>query len=253
MKNIFCLFLLIFGGVTAQAQTILQPDLKVEYSFFDRFHEIKLQTTLVMNDHESISYTNMSQASSDSRKEKMKNGMTKFVSGVKFADRFVHILKDEDQLIQYRDFKGDSLAISEEIPQLNWHIDAETTKNIGDYQAQKATVDFRGRSYVAWFTPEIPAFFGPWKFTGLPGLILEIEDQTQTYQWVVKNIKTQDLSGIKIAYKHPKKISLKEYVNKVDVHSRGLSAKLQSRAPEGVKVNSKPGRHSIKELTYEWE
>src|SRR5690625_1098619 len=255
MEKTFLLFFFVFGGFIVRAQTPFQPDLKVEYSCFDRCHEAKLHTTLVMNARESIRHTDMSQASSDARKEKMNNGMTKIISAVGFADRFIHILKDEDTLIQYRDFKGDSLAISENIPKLNWHIDAATTKKIGAYKAQKATVKFRGRTYRAWFTPEIPAFFGPWKFTGLPGLILEIEDQTQTYQWVVTHIETRDrdLSGIKISYENPAKMSLKEYVDKVDRYNKQQAARLQSRAPEGVKVNHKPERHSIKELVYEWE
>lgn len=64
---------------------------------------------------------------------------------------------------------------SEELGQLVWEIGMEQ-KEINGYQAQKATTKFAGRDYVAWFTPEIPAPDGPYKFNGLPGLILEIRD-----------------------------------------------------------------------------
>jgi len=45
---------------------------------------------------------------------------------------------------------------------------------ISDYNVTKAKVEFRGRKYEAWFSEEIPINAGPWKFFGLPGLILEV-------------------------------------------------------------------------------
>ncbi|MCP9198905.1 GLPGLI family protein [Gramella sp. GC03-9] len=61
----------------------------------------------------------------------------------------------------------------------DWSIENET-KKIKDYQVQKATTSFAGRDYIAWFTPEIPIADGPYKFNGLPRLILEIHD-TKNY------------------------------------------------------------------------
>lgn len=46
---------------------------------------------------------------------------------------------------------------------------------------EKATTVFRGRTYEAWFTPDIPVSDGPWKFSGLPGLILEVHDSKNHY------------------------------------------------------------------------
>ena len=47
-------------------------------------------------------------------------------------------------------------------------------------QCQKALGEFRGRKYIAWFTSDIPLSDGPWKFCGLPGLILAVQD-TEAY------------------------------------------------------------------------
>jgi hypothetical protein len=33
--------------------------------------------------------------------------------------------------------------------------------------------NFRGCVYIVWYTPDVPASFGPWKLNGCPGLILE--------------------------------------------------------------------------------
>jgi len=64
--------------------------------------------------------------------------------------------------------------------QFNWQLSNER-KNILSYKCQKATCTFRGRNYVAWFTSEIPIQNGPYKFGGLPGLILEISDDRNHY------------------------------------------------------------------------
>ena len=50
------------------------------------------------------------------------------------------------------------------------------TATILTYHCRKATCHFRGRSYMAWFTMEIPVSEGPWKLCGLPGLIIKAED-----------------------------------------------------------------------------
>jgi len=64
----------------------------------------------------------------------------------------------------------------------NWKIEEET-KLIKEYKAQKATTSFAGRNYVAWFAPEIPISDGPYKFNGLPGLILEIYDTEKDWNF----------------------------------------------------------------------
>lgn len=59
---------------------------------------------------------------------------------------------------------------------IEWEIQRES-KNIKGYLCQKATGHFRGRDYEVWYTNEIPVEFGPWKFNGLPGLIVEVRER----------------------------------------------------------------------------
>jgi GLPGLI family protein len=61
-----------------------------------------------------------------------------------------------------------------------WKILAEKQK-IGDYNAQKAMTSYGGREWIAWFSTEIPIQDGPYKFYGLPGLIVKLEDTTGTH------------------------------------------------------------------------
>jgi len=61
-----------------------------------------------------------------------------------------------------------------------WKILSEKQK-VGEYNAQKATTSFGGREWTAWFTSDIPFQDGPYKFYGLPGLIVKIEDATGSH------------------------------------------------------------------------
>lgn len=62
----------------------------------------------------------------------------------------------------------------------NWTITPDK-KKIGKYDVQKATTNFGGRTWEAWFASELPLVYGPYKFCGLPGLILEIRDTKENY------------------------------------------------------------------------
>ena len=96
----------------------------------------------------------------------------------------------------------------------NWEI-AEDTLNILGYTCQKATCTFRGRNYIAWFTTDIPISNGPWKFTGLPGLILNIADAQNHYIFECSGIEIpKDKLPIEIEKRNYAKVSKKEF-NKV--------------------------------------
>lgn len=71
-------------------------------------------------------------------------------------------------------------TIFEEGELMKWNLINET-KIIGKFTCYKATTEFRGREYTAWYTLEIPVPFGPRKFGGLPGLIISISDNSNKF------------------------------------------------------------------------
>lgn len=75
----------------------------------------------------------------------------------------------------YRNF-----LYEEDTPVLKWTIGTERD-TVLSYPCTKATTSFRGRDYIAWFAPDIPVNNGPWKFGGLPGLILKIKDTKDNF------------------------------------------------------------------------
>lgn len=100
------------------------------------------------------------------------------------------------QKILFKDRIGRDLYSYEEDRPLNWKISSETTK-IGDYKVQKATTDFAGRQWTAWFTTDLPYQDGPYKFGGLPGLIVKVEDDKGDYSFdLMKNYKIPEIAAL---------------------------------------------------------
>jgi GLPGLI family protein len=79
------------------------------------------------------------------------------------------------------------IQYSEDVPKQDWKILSET-KDIDGYKCQKATCRFRGRDYEAWFTREILVNEGPWKFNGLPGLIVKVYDTQEHYDFELTSV-----------------------------------------------------------------
>lgn len=80
------------------------------------------------------------------------------------------------------------LRYEEKIQPFGWELGTER-KTILGHECQRATCHWRGRDYVAWFAPDIPIRRGPWKFGGLPGLILKIYDTRHLYTFEAVGIE----------------------------------------------------------------
>ena len=89
------------------------------------------------------------------------------------------------------------LKYKQNLKQIDWEIQPEDKKILG-FKVQKATGFFAGRNYVAWFAPELPFSDGPYKFSGLPGLILEISDSQNQYRFSLTRFQELEKSVSKI-------------------------------------------------------
>lgn len=57
------------------------------------------------------------------------------------------------------------------------------TLTINGFFCRKATASFLGRSWIAWFTPQIVSNDGPWMLWGLPGLIIKATDSDNYFSF----------------------------------------------------------------------
>ena len=118
-----------------------------------------------------------------------------------------------------------------------WKIHPEK-RNIGNYECTKATTEFRGRKYTAWFTNKIPVDYGPWKFHGLPGLILEIYDEEEViamYATAIQlnNAKT-DINEILEEIDLNVEMTYHEFLENRCVDAKEFTKTLESKMPRGT-------------------
>ena len=81
----------------------------------------------------------------------------------------------------------DAFKVTED-RKIAWKI-LPNKQKIGNWETQKATTEFGGRKWAAWFCNDIPIQDGPYKFSGLPGIIVKLEDQTQSHVFNLVGIK----------------------------------------------------------------
>ena len=92
----------------------------------------------------------------------------------------------------YDKFKTVNLLVPDnETPK--WNIEKEFLK-INNINCQKATANYKGRIWEAWFSKDYPVNDGPYKFSGLPGLVVSIKDSENDH--VFNLIQIKKISGI---------------------------------------------------------
>src|SRR5690606_35886422 len=126
----------------------------------------------------------------------------------------------------------------------NWKIENEFKDIIG-YKCQKATAEYRGRTYVAFFTTATPFNNAPWKFANLPGLILEVYSTDKVLEIIANKLEIKNQSTIiENPYEKDLKNSISwndfiaEYKKKHDemLHFRGPNNSTMSIPKEGIEV-----------------
>ncbi|MDR3338730.1 MAG: GLPGLI family protein [Candidatus Symbiothrix sp.] len=101
---------------------------------------------------------------------------------------FKHYPQGKETVTDIASMLHGNFVYEEEMPVFDWKITNET-QEILSYNCQKATCSFRGRMYTAWFTMDIPVDNGPWKFGGLPGLILKISDSKNHFNYECEGLE----------------------------------------------------------------
>lgn len=87
---------------------------------------------------------------------------------------------------------GPILQYSEECPKFKWTLVPESM-TIEGYKASKAIMEYGGRNWTAWYTEEIPVDGGPYKFCGLPGLIVKMSSDDGSYTWTMTGIEKKSV------------------------------------------------------------
>ncbi|MCW1963606.1 GLPGLI family protein [Chryseobacterium viscerum] len=116
-----------------------------------------------------------------------------------FFEYFISKNIPDQKVYYYERAAGKQIYYQEDRP-VKWEITNLVEKQNG-YSAQKAVAEFAGRVWTAWFTKDIPVSDGPYKFSGLPGLIVKLEDDKGDYKFdlakkiTIKNAFEEQISS----------------------------------------------------------
>jgi GLPGLI family protein len=123
---------------------------------------------------------------------------------------------------------------------IKWVLHQQTSQ-IKNYNCKKATTKFRGRVYTAWYTEQIPLPIGPWKFSGLPGLILKVQDDKGEISFIAENIKIPHNTTLKIPKTiYSNNITINAYSKLRDDYDKKsekiFRTKLLAKLPRGASI-----------------
>lgn len=143
-----------------------------------------------------------------------------------------------------------------ENPNFNWKLLNEK-KKIGNYNCSKAETEYGGRTWIAWYTSEIPIHDGPYKFNNLPGLIVKISDTKNNYNFDLIKVKKSSFPNDHIIFsenylKKHKELSKEDYlkalrnINENIINEASMSGlTIAPESIEQVKANFKKRNNPI--------
>jgi len=188
MIRLVCLLLIIASSVNAQSNRFyyelqfkndtISPDYKKEYFIVDVNPKSVKFFSLI--DYKNDSIMKLNNQDSDYQRTAFHHYISRKRNSFNNTKYF---------------FAGETYAKMESRDEMKWKILSEV-KMIGIYKVQAATTEFGGRKWFAWFSNSIPINEGPYKFCGLPGMILEIYDNDKYFHFVfIKNEKLKTEYG----------------------------------------------------------
>ncbi len=251
MKNLgFAIFL--FFALSAKGQV---KNIAVEYTLNvsnGNFIQKKVLTVCTKNLSISRTLANNTKAGIQTDENTNSINITE-----KELDTYESVDLVNDKVVSIDNIKGKNYKITEQLPEMKWKLSNDgEVKKIDTFICSKALLNFRGRSYIAWYAPFIAVPFGPWKFYGLPGLILEISDTTNNYHWTVSKISYPSASSIDLNVlekQNAKDTTLKGFVDEIENQKQIMYARIMKVMPRGSTMEKGTDIRTSVELVYDWE
>ncbi len=129
----------------------------------------------------------------------------------------------------------EEFLLSDAVINNQWELTNEE-KNIDKYRCKKAVCILNGRTWIAWYTNDLPHVAAPRHLVGLPGVVLEAYDESGDIKWTYTGCIPND-SHNKLYIKFPDKLS-EIPVDKFPIILRLYSTALQDYI-KGSRVNEK--------------
>lgn len=198
MKYIQLLCLLLLAPALVEAQIDMEDqgfDLKILYEFTYQNDSTSADSrknllTQLCIGNEASQFQTVAKFQNDSSLSLAPSNVIFYNYGGINPTNFM-IEKKGETIRTYEPLNGVSLSGNNELfyyeqkkDDMRWDIHPDTTM-IQELVCQKATIDWGGRNWTAWFAIDLPISDGPYKFCGLPGLIMSISDDNRYFAFDV--------------------------------------------------------------------
>jgi GLPGLI family protein len=230
--------------------------LKIDYHSVE--DNLKNQGTLIVEGDQGIYYY----GSLNIRNEKiaeydeLSNTISVGQKNIKIDSATHYFNFNSDILMLTKTFRNKKVLVRDSIPASNWNINYKETKKINNFNCKKATTVFRGSSLVAWYTESIPIPAGPWKFNGLPGVILEVYNinDPASYIWRATKITFPYKNYLSLDYDKKLNIITNQiFIEDLEAEFLEQMKQINSRMPQGVTTTSSEMIRVDLEKIFEWE
>jgi GLPGLI family protein len=186
MKLLLPIFFLTISLVRAQGESASYEVIYLSSSLYETTYRApdKEFTTLYYSGQKAV-YQKHNQRKKDSISlvRKLTNeDIGKYKCRERYAIEF-----NGNEITYYDELGNDEFQYTETLDH-NWKLGSES-KTLKGYKCRNATVSYGGRDWIAWYATELPINAGPYKFRGLPGLIVKITDATNSYDFELYSVK----------------------------------------------------------------
>lgn len=218
----FLTFTFIISAIVIKSQSKSElSELQVRYNFtfikdtLDKNNSVTEPMILLTNGKKSVYYSEYYKTNIDALNKQLEAPVNKgdirtiSFNGLPQAKVKHSVYKDQNDILISVFMRDLYTFKSSDI--LSWKISKKENKSILGYKCSKATVTVDNKSYIAWFTYDIPINDGPYKFRGLPGLILQVSEEHGYF-----NFEAISINKVKLAMDFKKGILITkdQYIKK---------------------------------------
>lgn len=195
MKNIIIIlvFAIAYSGVS-QTQVSHNSDLwvsyRLDYKKFETSESTESENAILVVNNQGSLFTFEAMMNLD---KIQKDRKLTIADALLYKSPYYILVKSDGNSTTHYEEIGNDWFKFEEKHDTKWKLINKDTL-ISGYSCKKAVINSLGRDWTAWYTTEIPVAFGPYKFNGLPGLIMKISDSEGTFNFFINEIRTGNFS-----------------------------------------------------------
>ncbi|QMU63642.1 MAG: GLPGLI family protein [Flavobacteriaceae bacterium] len=228
------------------ASSLYSQTLLVEYDYLDKqptnsILASKKEFGLILNSEKSLyKLKNDKLLYVESDEKIVKNGVVR----EQISDDYVKVTTEEPQVF-YKDIYKNSLIYStaifnkivyvkEKLDKFNWIYITEKDSTFLNFKCKLAKTRFRGVGWDIYYTDELSFYGGPWKFNGLPGVVLYAESNDGNHKFEATSIQTKkETIKINNPFIQKETITWTEFTKTLKKKLQNIVKKAKAEDPDG--------------------